>query len=89
MLGEHLSLIRLGEDGAHQGGHYGLGGLGHLGQQVAQEVYPAARPGGPCQGRLEPQMVVRDRQLHPGQPPLWAITTDAKFSPGLQAYVKA
>src|ERR1035437_11111248 len=48
MLGEHLSLIRLGEDGAHHGGHYGLGGLGHLGQQVAPEVPPAARPGGPC-----------------------------------------
>ena len=38
---------------------------------------------------LSPKWSSEISQLHPGQPPLWAITRDAKFSTGRQAYVKA
>jgi len=48
-LSLHLGGVRLVEDGAHQGCHPGLLGLGHLGEQIPQIVGTTPLPGGPWQ----------------------------------------
>lgn len=68
VLGDHLGGVGLGEDRAHQGRHQGLGGLGHLGEQVPEVMGAAALPGGPGEHRAggvhQPGVGVGDHQLH-------------------------
>ena len=73
VLGLDLLGVGLVEDGADEGGHHGLGGLGHLGQHVAHEVGPAALPGRSGQHRGdgvdEAPVGVGDDQGHAREPP--------------------
>jgi hypothetical protein len=75
--GDHVQLfvdmvgVGLGEDGADGGGDHLGRALGDLGEQVAEEVDPAALDGGAGHGGLdrlsEAEVGVGDDQLHPGQ----------------------
>ena len=71
MLGADGGGVGLLEDGADQGGHPRLGGLGHLGEQVAVVVGAAALPGRAGQHRgdrvHQPGVVVADDQRDAGQ----------------------
>ena len=49
----HVGGVGLGEDGADRRGDHLRRPLGHLGQHVAQEMHPAALPGGAGQDRLD------------------------------------
>src|SRR5262249_36309255 len=64
--------VRLGEDGAHQGGDHRLAALGHTRQEVAEEMDAASLPARSLQdaykGRREPRVRVADPQLPPVQP---------------------
>jgi hypothetical protein len=71
-LGAHAARVGLGEDSADRRGHHFGAALGHSGQQIAQEVHPAALPTGTEQHRanrgLQPGVRVGDDQCHPVQP---------------------
>jgi hypothetical protein len=62
--------VFLGKSGGDKGGDDAPALLSGMGQNIAHEVHPAALPGGVQDfgnGRLEPVMGIRDRQLDAAQ----------------------
>ena len=59
-------------NGAHHGGHTGLGALGYSGEQVGHEVSAAALPTRPSEHRgdgvLQPLVSIGGNQFHPAEP---------------------
>ena len=64
--------VGLSEDGADGGGDHLGRGLRDTGEDVAHEVHAASLPRGADEHRLDrglqPEVVVRDHQLHTGEP---------------------
>ena len=67
----HMLGVVLGEDGADGRGDHLRGALGDLGQDIAEEVDPAALDGRAGHDRLDglaqAQVGVGDDELHPAQ----------------------